>query len=288
MPDRVERIAKFVCVALAALLLFQLGKMVFRRDSLSRLSIPALPTLPPDTNAPAVTAGNGPSPLPGPLNVSTNAVRAATNVVMTGTNVPQAGAASKATTNAPQALVAKKGTNPPAILVEDESRTNGPKTARHSTTNATNVVVGSVPSGTNVTAKASAGPGKRAPDAGGAPQMAMMGMGGFGGRGNTPEPELPLPVRARVYQITDSEILGPVMRPLPTALLGIVGEVAFVRSASGQSGVIKEGENVGALKLLKIGTNRVLVEEDGKTNELMIFSGYGGDSLVTKQKDNSQ
>ena len=116
------------------------------------------------------------------------------------------------------------------------------------------------------------------------PGMAMMGMGGPGAKA----PELPLPVQARVFRITDSEILGPVMRPLPTALLGIVGEVAFVRSASGQSGMVKEGESVGALKLLQIGTNRVLVEEDGQKKELTIFSGYGSESLMPKQKDNSQ
>jgi hypothetical protein len=99
-------------------------------------------------------------------------------------------------------------------------------------------------------------------------------------------PELPLAIRARVDRITDSEILGPVMRPLPMALLGIAGNVAFLRAANGQTGVVKEGDNLGGLKLLQIGTNRVLVEEDGQKQELTIFSGYGGESLLHKQKDN--
>jgi hypothetical protein len=89
-----------------------------------------------------------------------------------------------------------------------------------------------------------------------------------------------------VDRITDSEILGPVPRPLPTALLGIAGNVAFVRSASGQTGLVKEGDSLGGLKLIQIGTNRVLVEEDGQKQELTIFSGYGGESLMPKQKDN--
>jgi hypothetical protein len=101
-------------------------------------------------------------------------------------------------------------------------------------------------------------------------------------------PELPLPVRARVDRITDSEILGQVMRPLPMALLGIAGNVAFLRAANGQTGVVKEGDNLGALKLLQIGTNRVLVEEDGQKKELTIFSGYGGESLLPKPKEHTQ
>jgi hypothetical protein len=119
-------------------------------------------------------------------------------------------------------------------------------------------------------------------------QMAAMGMGPFGRPGAMTAPELPLPIRARVDRITDSEILGPVMRPLPMALLGIAGNVAFLRAANGQSGLVKEGDSLGVLKLIRIGTNRVLVEDDGQKKELTIFSGYGGESLLPKQKENSQ
>src|SRR5437868_15389887 len=90
--------------------------------------------------------------------------------------------------------------------------------------------------------------------------------------------ELPLPLQARVDRITDSEILGPVMHPLPTALLGIAGNAAFLRASNGQTGVIKEGDGLGSLKLVRIGTNRVLVDEDGQKKELTIFSGLGGES----------
>jgi len=101
------------------------------------------------------------------------------------------------------------------------------------------------------------------------------------GMGKKP-PDLPPAVLARVDRVTDSEILGPVMRPLPMALLGIAGDFAFLRSQTGQSGMIKEGEDLGPIKLLRIGTNRVLIELEGQKKELMIFSGLGGESLLPK------
>ena len=94
--------------------------------------------------------------------------------------------------------------------------------------------------------------------------------------------ELPAEIQARVDRVTDSEILGPVMRPLPMALLGIAGNVAFLRAPSGQTGLVKEGEDLGGLKLLRIGVNRVLVEQEGQKKELMMFSGFGGDSMLPK------
>jgi hypothetical protein len=70
------------------------------------------------------------------------------------------------------------------------------------------------------------------------------------------------------------------------ALLGIAGEDAFLRTASGQTGLVKEGDSLGDLKLLRIGINRVLVEENGEKKELTIFSGYGGESLLTNDTSN--
>jgi hypothetical protein len=97
--------------------------------------------------------------------------------------------------------------------------------------------------------------------------------------------DLPPAVQARIGRIVDSEIFGPVMHPLPMALLGIAGDDAFLRTASGQTGLVKAGDSLGELKLLKIGINRVLVEQNGQKSELMIFSGYGGDSLLPKLND---
>ena len=94
-------------------------------------------------------------------------------------------------------------------------------------------------------------------------------------------------VLARVDKITDSEILGPIIRPLPMALLGIAGNVAFLRATNGQTGLVKEGDELSGIKLLRIGTNRVLVEQDGEKKELTIFSGYGSESLLPKPKEHS-
>lgn len=88
-------------------------------------------------------------------------------------------------------------------------------------------------------------------------------------------------IQARIDRITESEILGPQMHPMPMALLGIAGGDAFLRAPSGQTGMIKPGESLGEIKLLRIGINRVLIEQDGQQKELTIFSGMGGETLIS-------
>jgi hypothetical protein len=51
---------------------------------------------------------------------------------------------------------------------------------------------------------------------------------------------------------------------------------------------MSEGGEMGGLKMLRIGTNRVLVEHEGQQKELTIFSGFGSESLLPKGKDNPQ
>lgn len=111
----------------------------------------------------------------------------------------------------------------------------------------------------------------------------MMGGPGFG-----KPAALPAGVQAQVDTIVNSEILGPTAHPLPMALLGIAGDTAFLRTADGQTGLVKAGDSLGTLRLLQIGINRVLVEQDGQKKELMIFDGYGGDSLLSKQDQKSK
>jgi hypothetical protein len=120
---------------------------------------------------------------------------------------------------------------------------------------------------TNSSAKAAS---KKGPTSGGRPGAAQK------------IADLPAPVKERIDRITQGEILAPVMRPLPMALLGIAGQSAFLRSPEGQTGLVKEGDSLGTLKLLRIGTNRVLVEIDGEKKELMIFAGLGSESLLAK------
>jgi hypothetical protein len=94
--------------------------------------------------------------------------------------------------------------------------------------------------------------------------------------------DLPPAIKAKFDRITQSEILGTIVRPLPLALLGIAGSEALIRTPSGQTSFLKEGEEAGGVKLIRVGTNRVLIEHERQTRELMIFSGFGSESLLPK------
>jgi hypothetical protein len=113
------------------------------------------------------------------------------------------------------------------------------------------------------------------------------GISGPGGPGPA-LPELPPTAKARVERIYRSELFGAIIQPVPAALIGIAGDSAILRGTNGQTGLVKAGDSLGGLKLLKIGINRVLVEEGGQQKELMIFSGFGGESLMSKPADNLQ
>lgn len=96
------------------------------------------------------------------------------------------------------------------------------------------------------------------------------------------ETNLPAAIQARVDRITQSEILGAVVRPLPMALLGIGGQDAILRTPAGQTVLLREGEESGGVKLLRIGTNRILIEHENQKKELTLFSGFGGATLLEK------
>ena len=96
---------------------------------------------------------------------------------------------------------------------------------------------------------------------------------------------LPAPIQARVDRITQSEILGAVVRPLPMALLGIGGSDAIIRTPGGQTVLLREGEETGGVRLIRIGTNRVVVEHENQKKELTLFSGLGSTTLLPKEKE---
>lgn len=104
-------------------------------------------------------------------------------------------------------------------------------------------------------------------------------------QGNPSLPPLPVQVSNHVERITQSEILGPVVRPRPVALLGIAGPDAFIRATSGRTGLLRVGELMDGIKLVQVGTNRVVIEQDGKRRELTIFAGLGSETLIPKEKD---
>ena len=249
MLERFERPLRMICLALAALLVVQLARLVLRGDPLAHLNIPALPALAPPTNSPAAGAGTNLSASPKTGNKDTNAA-AMKNPGTNGTNT--AASPHKSGTNDTNAATLQK-------------------------------------SGTNETNTASAphpGSGRSGPPGGQAAAMAGMMPGGRMG-GGMATPELPPAIQARVDKITDSEILGPVMRPQPMALIGISDQEALIRAPDGQTGPVKVGGELGGIKLLRIGVNRVLIEQDGEKKELSIFGGVGGASLMPKSNDAS-
>jgi hypothetical protein len=158
---------------------------------------------------------------------------------------------------------------------DKNSSTNSPAKRNGAGTNAA-AIVAAGPSGPNANAHTRPPRHWRM----GGPMAGFMG----GMMGGPPMAvKLPGPVQARVDRIKESEILGPVPHPMPMALLGIADDDAFLRAPDGQTGMVKEGGELGGIKLLRIGTNRVLVEQDGEKKELTLFSGFGGDSMLPQE-----
>lgn len=269
MLNRLPLIFKALSAVLLVLFVVQVTRLSGRRSPLADLGFTPI-DLKESTESPATNTPAGATNVP---VVSSNA----TTKVLAG-----AGATTNAATN-----VMAAGTNIGVV-----------------TTNGTNLVVsGSAPAGTNAPGGVTNVPGPavaaggRPPRPGG-PGMAMGGMppgmppgfpmmGGPPGRGSA-NANLSPEAKARMDKIVQSEILGPVIRPQPMALIGIAGKDVFFRAPNGQTGLFREGEEMGGVKLLRIGTNRVLVEQDGQPKELMIFSGVGGESLLPKGKVNPQ
>jgi len=308
LRQRAEQIARIVCIILAGLVVYELAGVAIRWNPFRGVAVPELPTL--------TVATNGPSSAPHATNLMANTTQKGTNALLqqTGTNMALAGMSNSAAHPVPSMAasnsivktevlpagsnsVAVMSTNPPTnSITQSDVKPGGTNMVAPSiSTNAgTNLTLVSSTSDTNA---ATSKPKKKRTNGGPMPEMAgmsgMVGMPGMPGIGFNPfgppgmqGPDLPPALKARVDRITESEILGPVMRPLPMALLGIAGEFAFLRSDSGQTGLVKEGDSLADLKLLRIGVNRVLIEQNGQKKELMIFNGYGGDSLLPKDSPN--
>lgn len=322
--EHVELGLRILCYLLAAIVVYELAGMVIRWNPFRGVIVPALPALAADTNTPAaggqgtslVAIGTSKGTNGPPHSSSTNSMQSVATA-KTGSNSLPASVANKtingtnlvghvespametnvvrmpATNTMTNAVITMTspgtayGTSVPLMKVESKLAGTNFATVLVSTNNVTNVLLASTESGTNA---AGSKPKKKKAGPGSMPFMAGMpginfnpfGPPGMPGKG----PELPPAVQARISRITDSEILGPVMHPLPMALLGIAGDVAFLRSDSGQTGLVKPGDTLDDIKLLRIGINRVLIEQKGQKKELTIFSGYGGESLIQNDSTN--
>ncbi|HTI68934.1 MAG TPA: hypothetical protein VMF06_03150 [Candidatus Limnocylindria bacterium] len=251
MLERFEKPLRLACLVLGAILVLQLAMVVARKNPLAGLKIPEIPTLANSaSNTPAVDSKSGPvtSGPKGPAISTSTNASGLTNSVG-ATDKLLSGGTNNISTNASPAL---SGTNT--------------ESAGKSTKPATNAIVSAPPPH-----PPRGGPG-------------MPGMPGTPGAG----PPLPPLVQARIDRIIQSEMLAPIIRPQPMALLGIAGPDVFLRTATGQTGMVKEGAELGGVKVLRIGMNRVLVEENGEKKELTIFSGFGSESLLPKQNEKSK
>jgi hypothetical protein len=271
MREFLEKALKIACLALAALLAVQSSRLALRKNPLAGLSIPALPSLPPSTNSVGGAATNSAPVSAGTAGIlagapsGTNAASAPETRSTKLESSPKSGSTTNSVAAAPAAA-------PPL----PSPSTNSAATARSSSP--PNAAVG----GSNA-------PSRQAAASRGARASAGPRSGLAGGRGGVEKPpELPPPIQARVDRIYQSQILGPVIRPsvMPAGLLGIAGNFAILRTTTGQTGLVKEGDELAGLKLLRIGMNRVLVEQEGKQKELTLFNGFGGESLLPPSKEN--
>ncbi len=124
-----------------------------------------------------------------------------------------------------------------------------------------------------------------AKDAGTPPKPAA----GGGARERPSAPPDPEPLPDRHAAIATSGVLGspPGQKP-PPALLGLLGGYAIVRAPDGSTDAVPEGGKVGDVQVLRIGTNRALVEWEGKRQELTIFDGIGGEPLLEPNKEEAK
>ena len=324
MRDRSEQILRCACLALAVLVLGSLLRAGCRAGALVGARIPPVPRLETNsvagTNVVSGKGTNSAAVKPGNLTnvthsaratnatdrITTNLVLAATNLM--GTNLMAAGTnlvAAKKTMAAGTNVAAGKMTN----VSNAADATNVTQLISTNLISVATNLMGTtlVAAGTNLVSKISrpAGtnslsatdtdsadtnkPAKKTKKNSPSEMAAAGGMAGgsFPGRPGMPgqAPKLPPEIQARVDKIVESEMFAPVMHPQPMALLGIAGETVFLQTPSGQTGLLTmTNEPLDGIKLLRIGVNRVLVEQDGQKKELMIFEGYGGESLLPKEE----
>jgi hypothetical protein len=291
MFERSSLVVKAACALVVALVLYRLGLAIIHINPLYHVSIPALPELASagvaggtnlNTNSSGSLAKSGTNTAAQPTGKGTNTVSNATNLVAGSSNLIQrtASNAVSETNNATHATNLLAQANSSISQV-----TNSAVAGTNSVNARTNRVSGPGPGQAPQLAQTPMPPGfpgMMPPGAGlGMPPGGMPGMA-------KPAPALPPEIQARLDRVVDSEILAPVMRPLPLALLGIAGTDVFLRAPNGQTGLVKEGEELGGVKLVRIGINRVLVEQQGEQKELTIFTGLGGESLLSAQKNSAK
>ncbi len=270
MPSRFERPLRALAYGLAAILLAQLVLLVVRRNPLAGLEVPTPPRWSPDTKDPPGEAASTASlkttkVLAGATNQLSETNTASSTNLTGSTNLIGSTNISSAT----------NGTDTLPSVAQTNALGDTNLVAITNLFTGTNRVAGTnAPAGTNLataTNLIAAAP---------SPMPPRPPMGGPGPIPMRPPRPLPPVSQARIDRITSSEMLAPVFRPPPMALLGIAGHHAFIRTPNGQSALLREGGESDGIKLLRLGTNRVLIEQAGEKKELTIFNGIGSPSLL--------
>lgn len=252
MPEPWNRILRIVCLVLTGVIVFELFRFATRKDPLADLNIEPIALAPLSNSTSSVSSST----------TASHVVVPATNFGTTSPSSNSAAGVSK-TTNAAVTNSHLAVAGMPSPGAEIVAVSNASPSTNASRSNATVAAAASTNSAmTNISkvAPVRRGPSLSAPKAS----------------------DLPPAIQERVDRIVQSEILAPVIRPLPMALLGIAGPDAFIRTPSGQMGLMREGDELGGVKLLRIGTNRVLIEHEQQQKELTVFAGFGGETLLPK------
>jgi hypothetical protein len=253
MRERPEQIIKIVSIGLGVLLFIQFIRIIWTANPLAHVVVPDLPSLADESPA---ASGTNASPSMNPKE------QADSNRGIVKTN------SATGLEDGPKTALSGTNGNPSQVgLGTNAGKSSDKLVSQFASGASTNSP------GTGVSKH------KRHGQFGGG--MAMGSMPGAKKTTVTPV------IQASIDRIVDSEILGPVIRPLPMALLGIAGDQAFLRGPDGQTGLEKVGDTLGEIKLLRIGVNRVLIEEDGQQKELTIFDGIGGETLLEKSSRDS-
>jgi hypothetical protein len=252
MLERYTPILRVVCYVLGALILIQVSRLLIQKDPLDSLALPPPLVLAAKTNSPATSK-------------ATNSVAAS----------------DQANTNASSAV----STN---TITASSPKTNSTASTNASSTAPTNAIFAASAEKKSTNAPSSKDMAKGATNSVSGPASAKKSSRPSGPGGGPTSSTLPPAVQARVDKIIQSEILGAIPRPMPMALLGIAGKDVFLRAPNGQTGMIREGEELGGVKLLRVAPNRVLVEHEKQQKELTIFSGFGSETLLSKEKDISK
>ena len=122
MRERSEMALKIVCGVLAALLLFQIGRMLFRASPLRGVRVPDLPALSVGSNQPPAKATNAIAGSVAVTNATNTVANAKPGKVAANTNAVQA--ATRPETNAVAKSAEARTTNPTPTLVLTNSGTN--------------------------------------------------------------------------------------------------------------------------------------------------------------------